>query len=109
MFRGFGSITFFILLATGVVSVGISNLAGLPMWAEELLWGLPAAALNAVLTAKYVRVEEPEFVLDRTTMEEVQVTFPQKHSFLWIPVRFWTSIILGYSCIGMIQEFYLAS
>jgi hypothetical protein len=109
MFRCLGLVTFFIILATGVLSAGISNLAGLPTWAQELLWGLPAAALNAVFAAKYARVEEPKFVLDRTTMEEVQVTFPQKHSFLWIPVRFWTYIILGYTCIGMIQEFYRVS
>jgi hypothetical protein len=109
MSRGFGSITFFIILVTGMVSVVISGLAGLPTWAEELLWGLPAAALNAILAAKYAVVEEPKFVLDRTTMDEVQVTFPRKHVLFWIPVRFWTYIILGYTCIGMIQEFHLLS
>ncbi len=107
MSRGFGSITFLIILVTGLISVAISGPAGLPTWATELLWGLPAAALNAVLAAKYARVVEPKFVLDRTTMDEVQVTFPKQHVLFWIPVRFWTWIILGYTCIGMIQEFHL--
>ena len=109
MSRGFGSITLFIILATGAISLGVSKLAGLPSWALELMWGLPAASLNAVLAAKYASVEMPKFVLDRTTMDEVQVTFPQKHVLFWMPVRFWTYIILGYTCIGMIQEFHLLS
>jgi len=75
----------------------------------ELLWGLPAAALNAVLAPKYTGVDAPKLVIDRTTMEEVQVTFPRKHVLFWIPVRFWTYIILGYTCVGMIQEFHLLS
>ncbi len=42
-------------------------------------------------------------------MEEVQVTFPRKHVLFWIPVRFWTCIILGYTRVGMIQEIHLLS
>jgi hypothetical protein len=76
---------------------------------EELLWGLPAAALNAVFAPKYLRVEAPKFVVKRTTMEEAQVTFPRKYVLFWIPVRFWTYIIRGYTCVGMIQEFHLLS
>jgi hypothetical protein len=107
MTRGFGSIILLIVVVAGVVALGITNLLGLPIWGLELLWGLPAAALNAILCARYARVEAPKFAVDRTTMEEVQVTFPRKHDLFWIPVRFWTYIILGYTCIGMIQEFHL--
>jgi len=113
---GFGSITSLIIFVTGMVifvtgmvSVGPSKFAGWPVWLEELLWGLPAAALNAVFAPKYAGLEAPQFVVDRTTMEEVQVTFPQKHTLFWIPVRFWTYIILGCTCVGMIQEFHLLS
>jgi hypothetical protein len=42
-------------------------------------------------------------------MEEVQVTFPRKHTLFWIPVRIGTYNILGYTCAGMIQEFHLLS
>jgi hypothetical protein len=62
MTRGFGSITFLIILVTGLISVTITGLAGLPTWAEELSWGLSPAALNAVLAAKYAKVEQPKFV-----------------------------------------------
>jgi len=112
MTRGFGSITFLIIFVTGMISTVITKLAGWPVWAQELMWGLPAAALNAVVVAKYgefLRYEEPKFVIDRTTLEEVQVTFPKRHVLFWIPVRFWTYIILGYTCAGMIQEFHLLS
>jgi branched-subunit amino acid transport protein len=109
MTRGFGSITFLIIFITGMISVSLSKFAGWPVWVEELLWGLPAAVLNAVFAPKYAEVEKPKFVIDRTTMEEVQVTFPRKHTLFWIPVRFWTYIILGYTCAGMIQEFHLPS
>lgn len=90
MTRGFGSITFLIIFVTGMVSVSVAKFAGWPVGVEELPWGLPAAALNAVLAPKYAGVEAPKFVIDRTTMEEVQVTFPRKHVLFWIPVRFWT-------------------
>jgi hypothetical protein len=109
MTRGFGSITFLIIFVTGLVSVSLSKFAGWPVWLEELLWGLPAAALNAVFAPKYAGVEAPKFAVDRTTMEEVQVTFPRKHVLFWIPVRFWIYIIRGYTCVGMIQEFHLLS
>jgi hypothetical protein len=78
---GFGSITSLIIFVTGMVifvtgmvSIGPSKFAGWPVWLEELLWGLPAAALNAVFAPKYAGLEAPKFVVDRTTMEEVQVS-----------------------------------
>jgi branched-subunit amino acid transport protein len=107
MNRGFGSVTFLIIFVTGMISLGITKLAGLPVWAQELLWGIPAAVLNAILVAKYLRVEPPKFAIDQKTMENVQVTSPPRHVLFWIPVRFWTYIILGYTCVGMIQEFHL--
>ena len=70
---------------------------------------MPAAALNAVFAPKHSRVEVPQFVVDRTTMEEVQVTSPRKHVLFRIPVRFWTCIIRGYTRVGMIQEIHLLS
>jgi hypothetical protein len=56
-----------------------------------------AADLNAVFAEKFAPLERPRFVIDPKTCEEVQVTFPHKHDLLWIPVHYWTYIILGFT------------
>ena len=77
--------------------------------ARGIAAGIAGGGADAVFAPKYAGLEAPQFVVDRTTMEEVQVTFPRKHVLFWIPVRFWTYIILGYTCVGMILEFHLLS
>ena len=96
--RGWGTIVIIWiveLLGRALSAIGVQT----HMWIECLMGGLLASALNAIFAARFCAVEEPKFVIDPTTCEEVQINHPRKDYLLWIPVRYWTYIILAYTVL----------
>jgi hypothetical protein len=61
---------------------------------------LPAAAANAILAAK--TPSEERAVIDKQTGQEIVLR--QRHTLFWIPIKYWTFIILAYPVIGTLRD-----
>jgi hypothetical protein len=87
-----------ILLVTAVLD---KTSPGLPVWITYVAMAVLAASANAIFAAKYAQ-PHTRVVIDKQTGQELRLAV--KHTLFWIPVRYWTYIILGYAVIGSIGE-----
>jgi hypothetical protein len=102
IWQGRGGLTalFIILSMAGVI--GLINLTAWhgPDWITYFAMALPAAAANAILAAK--TPSEERVVLDKQTGQEIVLR--QRHTLFWIPIKYWTFIILAYPVIGTLRD-----
>jgi hypothetical protein len=103
IWQGRGGLTALIIF---VSILGVTLIHGwtghrVPEWVTYFAMAVPAAAANAIFVVPYAQADR-RMLIDKETGEEFeQVT---THSLFWIPVRYWTFIILGYAVIGTLQE-----
>jgi hypothetical protein len=104
IWQGRGGITALIIVVSIVGVAALDDWAGhpVPTWVTYFAMAIPAAAANAAFVVPSARSDR-RVVIDKQTGAEIELV--QKHTLFWIPVKYWTFIILAYPVIGTLQEF----
>src|SRR4051812_30851439 len=100
--QGRGRTTVLIIVISMAVVLLIDSWTGhlVPEWVTYFAMAVPAAIGNVILVAPAAR-NDRRIEVDPDTGERYEV--PAPNSVFWIPVRFWTVIILIYPVIGTWQ------
>ncbi len=103
VWQGRGGITALIIfLSIGVVLL-LHEWTGhrVPDWVTYVAMAVIAGGANAFFAAKYAQPER-RILIDKQTGQEIELV--RKHTLFWIPVWYWTYIILAYAVIGTVME-----
>lgn len=102
IWQGRGGITALIIILSIVIVMALVNLTGWhgPDWVTYFAMAIPAAAANAILAAYSPTGER--VVIDKQTGREFTVS--SRHTLFWIPIKYWTIIILVYPIIGTLRD-----
>jgi uncharacterized protein (UPF0333 family) len=102
IWRSRGGITTLIIVLSIVIVLVLINLMGWhgPDWATYFAMAVPAAAANAILVANSPSAER--VVIDKQTGHEFTVS--SRHTLFWLPIKYWTFIILVYPVIGTLRD-----
>jgi hypothetical protein len=103
IWQGRGGITALIIFVSIISVTWLNDWTGhrVPDWVTYFAMAVPAAAANALFVVPYARSDR-RVVIDKATGEEMELA--GSHSLFWIPVKYWTFIILGYAVAGTLQE-----
>ena len=71
-----------------------------PDWETYVAMAALGAAANAILVAN--TPTEERVLVDKRTGEEV--TLSPRHALFWIPIKYWTFIIIGYAIVGTVRD-----
>ena len=101
--QGRGAITLLIIvLSMAVVMVPIEVMGWhVPDWQTYIAMAVLGAAGNAILVAN--TPSEDRIVIDKQTGKEFVLT--ERHTLFWIPIKYWTFIILGYAVVGTLRDY----
>jgi hypothetical protein len=102
IWQGRGGITALIIVLSITLVMAIANVMGWhgPDWPTYFAMGGLAAAGNAVLVA--ITPSNKRTVIDKATGQEFEIS--AKHTLFWIPIKYWTFIILAYPVIGTLRD-----
>jgi hypothetical protein len=102
IWQGRGGLTALFIILSMACVIGLVNLTGWhgQDWITYFAMALPAAAANAILAAK--TPSEERAVIDKQTGQEIVLR--QRHTLFWIPIKYWTFIILAYPVIGTLRD-----
>ena len=71
-----------------------------PDWMTYFAMAIPAAIANAILVANSPPRER--VVVDKKTGQELMLS--RRDTLFWIPIKYWTFIILAYPVIGTLRD-----
>jgi hypothetical protein len=85
-----------------IIVLVLANVTGWhgPDWATYFAMAVPAAAANAILAAN--SPSDERVVIDKATGHEFTVS--SRHTLFWIPIKYWTFIILVYPLVGTLRD-----
>lgn len=100
--QGRGAITLLIIvLSMAVVLVPIQVMGWhVADWQTYIAMAVLGAAGNAILVANTPSKER--IVIDKETGQELVLS--ERHTLFWIPIKYWTFIILGYAIVGTVRD-----
>ena len=102
VWEGRGGITALIIVASiGSVMASV-NAMGLhvPDWQTYVAMAAIGAVANAILVANTPTVGR--VVIDKETGKELVLS--TRHTLFWIPIKYWTFIIIAYAVIGTVRD-----
>ncbi len=99
--EGRGRLTLLIIVASIGFVLTAAEVTGWhgPEWPTNFAIAVLAAAGNAILVAN--TATEDRVVIDKQTGKEFVLS--EKHTLLWIPIKYWTLIILIYPVLGLLR------
>ena len=100
--EGRGAVTALIIFASIMFVVVLVDMTGwhVPDWQTYVAMAVLGAAGNAILVAN--TPAEDRVVIDKQTGKEFVLT--ARHTLFWIPIKYWTFIILGYAVVGTMRD-----
>jgi hypothetical protein len=104
IWQGRGGLTALFITISIILVTLIDDWTGhrVPEWATYFAMAIPAAAANALFVVPYAQ-NDRRIVIDKATGQEMELR--TKHALFWIPVKYWTFIILAYPVLGTIRFF----
>ena len=72
-----------------------------PDWQTYIAIAILGAAANAILVAN--TPPEERVVIDKQTGKEFLLS--ERHTLFWIPIKYWTFIIIGYAIVGTMRDY----
>jgi hypothetical protein len=102
IWQGRGGVTALIMILSMIIVLVLVNVTGWhgPDWATYFAMAVPAAAANAILAAN--SPSDERVVIDKATGHEFTVS--SRHTLFWIPIKYWTFIILVYPVVGTLRD-----
>ena len=103
IWQGRGGITALVIILSIIAVTAVNNWTGqrVPDWVTYFAMAVPAAAINEFFLVPRAHTDR-RVVIDKATGQEIELI--QKHTLFWIPLKYWTFIILAYAVIGTVQE-----
>jgi hypothetical protein len=96
VWQGRGGVTALIIILSMIIVLVLVNVTGRhgPDWATYFAMAVPAAAANSP--------SDERVVIDKATGREF--TLSSRHTLFWIPIKYWTFIILVYPVVGTLRD-----
>jgi hypothetical protein len=104
IWQGRGGITALFIVVSIIFVTLLNDWTGhrVPDWVTYFAMAIPAAAANALFVVPYAQTDR-RVVIDKETGNEMELR--GSHTLFWIPVKYWTFIILAYPVIGTLADF----
>jgi hypothetical protein len=104
IWQGRGGTTALIIVVSIIGVTALDDWAGhpVPEWVTYFAMAIPAAAANAAFVVPSSGTDR-RVVIDKESGQEIELV--RKDTLFWIPVKYWTFIILAYPVIGTLQIF----
>jgi hypothetical protein len=104
IWQGRGGTTALFIVVSIILVTLLNDWTGhrVPDWMTYFAMAIPAAAANALFVVPYARTDR-RTVIDKETGQEAELR--GSHTLFWIPVKYWTFIILAYPVIGTLSDF----